>query len=353
MKNNSKNKFPYKFFGALFLLIISIMIIGNLLQTDVLTLQVPNNAGVSFLETVDDLLVCVFLDGQVAVWDWNTLPEQQAGFSVPSSRVILPDGQHVTAINENGKQLISVYDLLSGDKQKDITAGYADQEVWPRISFDKSALALIRRNPVNAQGDILYEFMNMDIDDDFLGLPVSVALSENVDDFIDYSIDSQNVLFAAGSSSNIGRLAAANLEIGTVLWDRTYNRCEEFCNVIVSPDNRYLLAGNRNGVLYKINAETGEIIKAIHLLEEGETRQVTNEYSVLNLAFSPDGQYYVVTINPKAYFLKAGSDDLLHVAMPANRQVSRIAFSPDNHFFATSDIRAGYPIKVWPMSLPK
>ena len=91
------------------------------------------------------------------------------------------------------------------------------------------------------------------------------------------------------------------------------------------------------------------MIKKIQLLEDGETRPVTNDYSVLNLAFSPDGTYYVATINPKAYILRADSDEIIHTFSPADRLVSKIVFSPDNQFLATSDIRAGYPVKIWPM----
>ena len=157
------------------------------------------------------------------------------------------------------------------------------------------------------------------------------------------------VLYAAGSKQKVGRIAAIDLEKGSDLWDRTYDQMLEFCSIIVSPDNQYLLAGNRDGILYQLNTQTGEIVKKIILLEEGETRPVTNDYSVMNSAFSSDGQYFVATINPKAYLLKAGSDVIIHTCSPADRLVSKIAFSPDNQFFATSDIRQSYPIKIWPM----
>ncbi|MHC5083872.1 MAG: WD40 repeat domain-containing protein, partial [Planctomycetota bacterium] len=131
------------------------------------------------------------------------------------------------------------------------------------------------------------------------------------------------------------------------LWDRVYEDTKEFCSVTVSPDSQYLLAGNRNGILYKIDSKTGDVIKQIHLLEEGEKRPITNDYSVLNLAFSPDGKFYVATINPPAYILKADSDSLVHKMTVADKLVSRIAFSPDSTMIATSDVRAGYPIKIW------
>jgi WD40 repeat protein len=68
---------------------------------------------------------------------------------------------------------------------------------------------------------------------------------------------------------------------------------------------------------------------------------------VLNLAFSPDGRFYVATIHPKVYILETATDRIVHQLAPADRLVSKVAFSPDNKFIATSDIRAGYPIKIW------
>jgi WD40 repeat protein len=67
----------------------------------------------------------------------------------------------------------------------------------------------------------------------------------------------------------------------------------------------------------------------------------------LNLAFSPDGHYYVATINPKVYVLRIDSDTIVHTCSPADNLISKIAFSPDNRFCASSDIRASKPIKIW------
>jgi WD40 repeat protein len=345
----AKTKPPYKLFGVLFLLMMVIVIVNNVRKSDTLVLDVSDNAGVSLLETVNDSLVCVFHDGQTVVWDWNTLPQQRAGFSVKTNRVVLLDANRLVAVNETEKKVLSVYSLPSSEKIKDISVGWDDQEVWPEMSFNRSAVALIRKNPVDSAGKVLYEFLTIDIEKSLTGIPVSLSVQADNSDFIDFAVDENNVLCAVGSKQKSGRIAAVDLEKGNNLWDRTYEDTQEFCNIIVSPDNHYLLAGNRDGILYKLSAETGEVVKKIQLLEEGETRPITNDYSVLNLAFSPDGHYFVATIHPKAYLLKADSDEIVHICTPANRLISKIAFSPNNQFFATSDIRASYPIRIWPM----
>ena len=343
-----KKKSPL-FFVAVFVILAGIVMVQNLVRETGVQLSVPDNAGVSFLETVDSSLICVFQDGDVAAWNWNNLPEQQGGFSIQTDRVIVLNKNQMAAVNKQGKKLMSVYSLPSGQKQKEFSVGWDDQEVWPRVSFNKNVTVLILKNPADSAGKVIYEFLAVDIEMEVTGVPVSLNTQADSEDFVDYSVDENSILYAVGSKEEIGRVIAVDLEKGTILWDRTYDPALEFCSVMASPDNQHLLAGNRDGVLYKLNAKDGEIQKKIQLLEEGEVRQITNDYSVLNLAFSPDGRYYVATINPPAYILDAETDTVIHTFSPASKLVSKIVFSPDNRFFATSDIRASYPIKIWPM----
>ena len=147
-----KTKTPYKLFGVLFLLMMVIVIINNMRKSDTVSLIVPDNAGVSLLETVGDSLVCVFKGGQVAGWSWSSLPERNMDFNVHTDRVVLLDANRLAVVNETGKKILSVYNLPSGEKTKGFSIGWDDQEVWPRISVDKSVVALIRKNPADSTG---------------------------------------------------------------------------------------------------------------------------------------------------------------------------------------------------------
>ncbi len=345
-----KNKTPIKLFVLAFAVIAAVTVYQNLSRQKIISLQVKDNKGTSFLETAGDRLVCIFQDGQVCLWDWNHPHTKQGEFRASPQAMIVDPGR-MAAVNPAGKKQLTFYSLPEGVKQKEFSVGWEDQEVWPRISFDKSAIAVIRKNPTDSSGRSLYEFLTLDLANEITGQPVSLEITDKTEVLVDFAVSSEQVLVAVGSRSKTGRIAAVNLQTGSLLWDRVFEGTKEFCSVIVSPDNRYLLAGNRDGLLYKISTAEGRIEKQIALLEPGETRPVTNDYSVLNLAFSPDGQYYVATINPPAYVLEAGIDRLIHTFAPADKLVSKIAFSPDNRHVASSDIRAGYPIKIWP--LPK
>ena len=344
-----KKRSQTKLFIAVFVALAGWVVLQNLWREEVILFDVPDNAGVSVLETNKTSLVGVFQDGRVAVWDWDVMSPQGDSFKVVSDRVILPDAQHLAAINKEGRKNLTLYSLSDGKKQKEIAVGWADQAVRPLISPDKTIVALVRCNAADSKGSILCEFLTTDIEKELLGSPVSLSIQQKTEEFVDYAVDNSGTLYAVGSQNNLGRMVAINLANGKTTWDAVFENTKEFCACLTSPDGRVLYAGNLDGMLYKINADDGKIEKKIRLLKEGETRPVTNDYSVLNLAFSPDGQYYVATINPKAYILKTESDQIVHDFSPADRLVSKIAFSPDNKFVATSDIRAGYPIKIWPL----
>jgi len=347
-KTKKKNKTSFWKFAAVFAAIVVLTLINNLVRKKVVVLQVPGNPGVSGLETVDDNLICVFQDGRIVTWNWDS-NTQKADFKVTSDRAVLLNSQRIAAVNTSGKKMLTVYQLPSGQKQKDFSVGWEDQEVWLRISPDKNSVVLIRRNSPDSTGNVLYEFLAVNIEKEFLGTPTTFSIPQDQAQFIDYAVDNDSRLIAVGSQKDSGHIAAVDLRNGSLLWNIGYPDTKEFCSVMTSPDNTTLYAGNRDGILYKLDIQTGVIIQKIILLEPGEKRPITNDYSVLNLAFSPDGQYYVATINPKAYILKSETDNMIHIFSPANKLVSKIAFSPDNKFVATSDIRAGYPVKIWPL----
>lgn len=343
-----RNKTPIKLFIIAFAALTVLTLYQNFNKSQMTSLRVKDNKGTSFLETAGDSLVCIFQDGRVCVWDWAVPPARQGDFQAASPHAVVVDPKRMAVVSALGRKVLTVHALPDGRKLKEFAVGFDDQDVWPRVSFDKSVTALIRRSP-EGSNRLLYEFMAVDIENELTGLPASLTIDTKGESLIDYAVDAARIVYAGGSRDESGRIAAVNLETGGIKWDRTFEGTREFCSIVVSPDGQYLLAGNRDGVLYKINTANGGIEKQIALLEPGETRPITNDYSVLNLAFSPDGACYAATINPPAYVLDARSDTVVHTVSPADKLVSKIAFSPRNEFLATSDIRAGYPIKILPM----
>ncbi len=346
MKQKNKKSSVWMFvfiFAGLFLW----MLVANMGGKDHVSLAVKNNGGTAFLETAGNSLVAVFQDGRTVVWNWSAATVQRADFSVRTDRVCVLDSERLLTVSKTGKKVLSVVNLTEGKILKSFSVGQAGQDVWPRASLDKSVVALMRHNKPDSAETKQYEFLTVNLKNDLPGVPTALTIQQDSQVVVDFVVDSDDMVYVAGSHEEVGRIVAIDLDRGKIRWDKTYDDTKEFCSVMVASDGKSILAGNRNGLLYQLDAQTGDLAKPIQLLEEGETRPITNDYSVLNAAFSPDGRYYVVTINPKAYILDAATHKIVHTLSPADKLVSKIAFSPDNRFVATSDIRAGYPVKIW------
>ena len=347
-----KKKNSISIFVIAFIFILAITFVGNMFKRQIVLLEVSGNAGMGQMETVAGHLVVGFQDGQICTWDWSSLLDKQGDFAVNTNRFAILNKDQLAAIPKTGKKTLTVHQLPSGQSIKQIEAGFDDQDIWPKAYADRGGLALIRKNPVRVD-KVTYEFLTVDIETELLSIPTTLTIDDKTETLVDFEAGSGSKLYAIGGKEGTGRVIALDLQKRSVLWDQTHVGTQEYCSIILSPDGQYLLAGNRDGLLYKLDSATGEILTTIKLLEEGETRPVTNDYSVLNPAFSPDGQLFAVTINPKVYVMKMPSFEIVHVFSPADRVVSKVAFSPDNRQIATSDVRAGYPIKIWQLPQEK
>lgn len=110
-----KKKIPIWPFIGIFVVLVTLTVSINLFKKDIALLEIPNNAGVSLLETRDSTLVCTFQDGRVVSWDW-TLLQQQGDFKAVSDRVIILDSTRLASISTTGKKLLTLYNLPDGKK---------------------------------------------------------------------------------------------------------------------------------------------------------------------------------------------------------------------------------------------
>ena len=110
-----KKKIPIWPFIGIFVVLVTLTVSINLFKKDIALLEIPNNAGVSLLETRDSTLVYTFQDGRVVSWDW-TLLQQQGDFKAVSDRVIILDSTRLASISTTGKKLLTLYNLPDGKK---------------------------------------------------------------------------------------------------------------------------------------------------------------------------------------------------------------------------------------------
>ena len=340
----SKNK-PYVFFFLAIVLVSFLMFAIEWRKRRVPSLVVAANKGIAELLTLDGRLVAVFQDGRTCVWDWNVPEIRQADFTAGSGRAVaLDDGQLAVMGRAGDRRLLSIYRLDTGRRIKDITAGWEDQDIHLRNSHGLTAPTLMRRS--TEREDITdVEFVAVNLSAELLRPPVSVPTASQSQTLRDAAVSDTQIGYAAGSEGGRARRGALEMHTGRVLWDAVWDDCEELTTVAVSIDGQTVWCGDRAGNLLTIAAEDGQRLSKVSLLRPGETRAITNDYSVLNLVVSPDGRRLGCTIAPVAYAVDAATGNVTH-RFGGHKVVSKVAFSPDSRKLATSDLRADGTILI-------
>ena len=216
--------------------------------------------------------------------------------------------------------------------------GWGDQDIHLRISSDRSLPALIRRNPERNDA-VDYEFAAVDLAAEVLRPAVVQTVAARTQTLRDFAVSDAGVLFAAGADDGQARLLAVDLNTGQTRWDQRWPDISELTSAAVSVDGQTVWVGDRDGNLLTIVSADGQRRNKVSLLRPGETRPVTNDFSVLNLVVSPDGRRLGCTIAPVAYAVDAGTGQVVQ-RFSGHKVVSKVAFSPDSGKLATSDLRA-------------
>lgn len=302
-------------------------------------LEVPGNAGIGSLLTVDDSLAAVYQDGRTCVWDWDAPTIKQADFTVGSGRAIALQGDLLAAVARMGERyVLSVYEVWTGRRLSDLTVGWGEQDVHLRNCHARTRPTVIRWGP-ERDGQVVYEFALADLDAEVLRPAVVRPAAAERQTLRDFAVSEAGVLYAAGADGGQARLMAVNLDTGRTLWEQVWADTEELTTITVSIDDRTVWAGDRAGSLLKIAAEDGRQLEKVWLLRPGERRPTTNDYSVLNLTASPDGRFLGCTIAPVAYVVDADSGKVVQ-QFGGHKVVSKVVFSPDSRRLATADLRA-------------
>ncbi|MBN2513659.1 MAG: PQQ-binding-like beta-propeller repeat protein, partial [Sedimentisphaerales bacterium] len=307
----SKKK-PFVFFFLAIVVVSVFMFVLEWQKRRVPSLTVAANKGIGSLFTLDGRLVAVYQDGRTCAWDWNVPEIKQADFVAGSGRAIPLTESSFAAISRNeDRRLLSIYDLNTGKKIKDLTAGWEDQDIYLQNSNGYTMPIVVRRNP-ERDNTVEYEFVVVNLDAELLRPPVTVKLDAKTQTLRDYAVSDAGMLYAVGADNEKARLLAVDLNTGQTLWSQRWADTKELTTVTVSVDRQTVWVGDRDGQLLAVAAADGHLLKKVSLLKPGEKRTVSNDYSVLNLVVSSDGRRLGCTIAPIAYVADAETGDVTH-----------------------------------------
>jgi hypothetical protein len=292
-------------------------------------------------------LIAVFQDGKVAVWDWANItsaPSQQ--FSASSDRFVVLDDPRAAAVSKTGRKVFTVYDLKTGDKISENPVGWEDQDFWLLQSPDKKHLALACVNPAK-DGHTLYEFMSLDPAKGKPDFPISMDIPTAHGRFFTFALSNDKKILAAGNAQKRGWLAVIDLNQGKEILRKEYPQCEEFTSAAFMPAGSQAFLTNRNGSVYGIDIDSGEVKSAYTVLKPGQKNSVTNETSSQNIAISEDGQYVAAVVINVVHVWETATGSHIFQQAPGHMLTGPLVFSSDNTLLASSDLRAGRVIRIW------
>jgi len=309
-------------------------------------LVAPANKGIGSLVTLEGgRLAAVFIDGRTCVWDWSPPYAKQAEWKAGDGRAIaLADGTLATVGKVGDRQLLMVIDPASGKKLNEFAVGWEDQDIFVYNSPKLAVPLVVRRNAVR-DGRQEIELAAVNLEAELLRPPVALTLEADKQTLRDVAVSDAGIVYVVGADGGQGRAAAFDLNTGQTLWDVRLADVQELTTVTAMPDGATVWAGDRAANVLELSAADGRRLRTASLLMPGETRTVTNDYSVLNLVSSRDGRRLGCTVAPTAYAVDAETGQVLR-RMGGHKVVAKVAFSPDGQKAATADLRADGVIAV-------
>jgi WD40 repeat protein len=347
MSKIKQKQFPVWLFGIVFLVILGILILRHVFSPAAAQIDVPNDAGMGKLLTQGQHLIAVFQDGKVAAWDWkNPLPEPLWQFPAGSDRLVILDDNHIAAVTKTDRKQCVVYELKTGKKISETPVGWEDQDIWLVQSPDRKVLALACVNP-DKEGHTLYEFALLDPAKGKPDMPVSIDVITAQKRFIAFALSNDKKILAAGSAGKHGWLTVAGLTKGKVILEKEYEQTGEFTSVEFVPDGSQAFLTNRDGSVYGIDSNSGEIKSTYTVLKPGEKNPVTNETTSQNITISEDGKLVAAVVINIIHVWESATGNPVFQQAPGHMLTGPIAFSSDNSLLASSDLRAGRVIRIW------
>ena len=344
-KKNPKKSPMIVFIGA-FIVIIILMIIANLSKDVEVALEMPFNEGVRSLSAYDNKLLAVASDDKTFLWDWDELGQDAVIGKAAFEQALLLDADSVISIKQGQPAVVVVSSVRGGEVEKEILLDSGTDLGVISTNCDCSVLVAILAVSSDSKDRTEYKFYNIDLDGQEASRINQVSDDSSLIQLTDFAVsDEGKFITGAGEKNHKARLLVIDIKGERVLWDKTYDVLKSFTSVIFSLDGKNIFAGGSDGALYKINANTGEIINKAQIKEQIETAH--KAVPIQNLAISPNGKLIAVGTTSGFRVLDCEFNNEVFSEIGIHKLSGPLVFSPDSSFIATSDLRQGMKIKIW------
>ena len=344
----NKRMSPAVLFVGAFVVIIIIMLIANQSKDVEVVLEMPFNEGIRSLSTHKNNLMAVASDGKTFLWDWDKLDQKPETGSMASEQAYLLDPD-VVALIKQGRSTSLVVSNFQGDKiKKSILLDSKGSHVFLIVNRNQSALAAITAKNSDSESRVDYQFLNIDLEREKTSKITDITDKAGDIQLADFAVSDDGYLLAgAGGKDHRARLVLVDIRQKRMLWDKTYDNPDRFGSVIFSFDSKTVFAGGGDGAVYWFRVSDGKLVDQFRF--KGEPQIAHKTSCTQHMTISHDSSLLAFVYGFRMYIFDCKTKKEIFSRGPGHKLPGPLAFSPDSEFIATSDLRQGGKINIWPV----
>lgn len=347
--SNHKRRFPVLFFFGAFLAIVVVMFVARSKSALVDEIHFPFNNGIAKLSTYKNSLVAISRDNKIYVWDWKDLSKKARTGFVQSEQAALLEYDLVVSLRQQDPKTIVVTNVQGDKRHKEILIDSTDKRAFLGINHDSSTVAiLLAKAKDDKTTQASYEFLLVDCDlgqvEPIVKLTEKIAVSRMMNLAVS---DDGAFIVGFGEKNNHCWIVLVDVKQKQVVWEKEVPELRKLYHAIFSPAQKVIYARGSDSTLYKIEVASGKVLGRLLPIEENKNTLKSQHAQTVTI--SPDGHLVAATVFGAAYVWNCQTEEKIFGKVPNHKLVSSLAFSPDNRFLATSDLRQGGTIKIWRM----
>jgi WD40 repeat protein len=237
-------------------------------------------------------------------------------------------------------------DIKGDETNKEISVGAeSESKAYLCANSGRDVLAVILADEENGAMEPRCQFLTIDVAAGRALKVLDVTGEAANCQMTDFAVsDDGKFIVGAGSKGEHSCVLLVDLEQKKVVWEKTIEEAERLTSVTFSKGTEEIYAGGDDS-LYKVRTDSGSLLSRIQVTEKVKTAH--KPIPIQYIAVSPDGKLVAVTLFQRLYIFECATGRCIFKKSSGHKLAGALAFSPDSHFLATSDLRQGGTVKIW------
>ena len=343
----SKNKSPFKFFLVIIIIIMFLTVIVDLSSNEK-NLNIPGNAGILDLSTCDNYLVALTKDNHVHLWDWMELPDAPDKSGAASTPAVVLDSEQIVQYEPDAYNALVIKKIDTNNKVAEYPLSPDYRLIHISAARDHSILAALLAHTSNTNDDASNVYQLVTI------RPVTEQYRSIINigsDTSDYRLKQCTISddgrwgIVLGARQDQGVIIVIDILQKHIVQEIVIPETTVIDHAVFKPEGNWFFAGGDDLVLYKIQTDTGEIIRRIPVDEN--ITGAASQTAFRDIAVSPDGKMVAaITTTYKGGVWDCTSGANIIKSIFKKEVATTICFSPDSRLLAIGPLQDGGHISI-------